>query len=255
MSCGTAKDLIRVIRQQLHDECPAGADESRYTDAFILDRINLSLLALFALRPDAFEPKVKYFDLIPGTDQQLPENFHLMEVLGSGYYDADGKPIDCSQSKPAESNQDFLSAYSSVSIPASAVAASASAEEKKCAEYSVTSFAYDPKNGRYFTASPAVPAGSTIKIKVLVSECPSCSPESLDYEIPCKWYSTIYEKTMAYVLSAEDEDAANMAKAAGYETRFAEMQKAIYQRDAQIGSGYYRGRKPDGSPDERVRRG
>jgi parvulin-like peptidyl-prolyl isomerase len=77
----------------------------------------------------------------------------------------------------------------------------------------------------------------------------------MDTPINCKFYAAIYEKAMAYMYDAESEDAANTANSARHSANFAALVAAQYQTDSRIGSGYYLGQRPDGSPDPNVRRG
>lgn len=247
MTCGTAKDLIAVIRGQMGDECAP----QRYDDAFILARINLARLNTYALRPDSADPKEVFLPLIASKTQTLPQNTTFMEFLGTAFKDGD-KYIECDAGKPTEASDDFLAAYAS-RCPGGTTTATVSGN--KCDAYVVKSFSFERKNGRTLTIDPAPPAGLEVYARLVLAQCPSCSPETLDTQLNCKFYAAIYEKTMAYMYDAESEDTANAANSARHHANFVALIAAQYQTDARIGSGYYLGQRPDGSPDPNVRRG
>ena len=248
MSCGSAKDLIAVVRGQMADECVP----YRNDDAFILARINLALLNTYALRPDSAEPAPEYLLLIPSKTQTLPADVTFMEFLGTAFK-VDGKFIECDAGKPTEASDDFLAAYAGrcATTPTADVTKIAS----KCDAYVVKSFSFERKNGRILTVDPAPPEGLEVYARLVVARCPTCAPEKLDTQLNCKFYAAIYEKTMAYMYDAESEDASNAANSARHHANFMSLVAAQYQTDARIGSGYYLGQKPDGSPDPNVRRG
>lgn len=248
MACGSAKDLIGVVRGQLADECLP----YRYDDAFILARINLALLNTYALRPDSAEPEEFFLPLVASKTQTLPENTTFMEFLGTAFL-VGGKYIDCGVGKPTEASDDFLAAYATRCV--SRTVAAANAAESNCDTYVVKSFSFERKNGRVLTVDPAPPENFEVYARLIVSACPSCAPEGVSTQINCKFYAAIYEKTMAYMYDAESEDAANAANSARHHANFMALIAGQYQTDARIGSGYYLGQKPDGSPDPNVRRG
>jgi hypothetical protein len=232
----------------MNDEC----EPYRNSDAFILARINLALLNTYALRPDSAEPKVEYVALTASKTQELPANATFMEFLGTAFK-VDGKYVECEAGKPTEASDDFLAAYAA-RCPAKPVA-DVTTIASKCDAYVVKSFSFERKNGRTLTIDPAPPAGLEVFARIIFAKCPVCSPENIDEHINCKFYAAIYEKTMAYMYDAESEDASNTANSVRHHANFMALVAAQYQTDARIGSGYYLGQKPDGSPDPNVRRG
>jgi hypothetical protein len=247
--------MVTLMREQLQDDCPT----QRYSDDFLLRRINMAMMSLYAIRPDAFPPEIIYVDLVAGVDQMLPENATFFGMLGTGYRDTAGNPIDCTEAaKPTESNDEFLSIYSTRCKKegiSSSVSSTVASTSELCNGYAIKSFSYELKNGRHFTVDPALPVGTKAKAKVLASKCPLCTPEDMDAEVPCKYFPMIFDKAMALVYGAESEDASNVAKVAKHEQIFSAFINAIYQSDSRQNSGYYLGRTPSGDPDPRIRRG
>lgn len=250
MSCGTAKDLIKLVREQMGDNCTP----YRNDDPFIMARINLAMLTLYAIRPDAAEQKIVKIKLSNSKTQQLPENSTMIEFLGTAY--KDGESFVSCEAKPTEASDDFLAAYASRKCVKPAQKSTATPTvESKCDNYAIKSFSYEQKNGRTIIIDPAPPAGVDVYADVLVSQCPTCTPQSIDEQLPCKYYAAIYEKTMAYMYDSESEDAANANNAQRHSQNFAALIGQQYQTDSRIGSGYYLGAKPDGGSDPQVRRG
>jgi tRNA U34 5-carboxymethylaminomethyl modifying enzyme MnmG/GidA len=249
MSCGTVADLISLVREQMGDECAP----VRNSDAMIINRINLALLSLYALRPDSVEPTIQYLKLEKSKTQMLPENSTMFEFLGTAYKDGNVY-VSCETAKPTESSDDFLAAYAG-RCPSSTQDSITGSAQSPCGKYSIKSFAYEKKNGRILTIEPAPSVNDEAYAKLLVSSCPQCTPKNLQEELPCKYYAAIYEKTMAYMYDAESEDAANANNSQRHANNFEKLVGLQYQTDARIGSGYYLGQKPDGSSDPNVRRG
>jgi hypothetical protein len=250
MECGSAKQLIKLLRGRVNDDC----DTPRYDDAFYLERINLAMLNLYAVRPDEFPKKTIEVDLKEGSEQFLPSDVTMFEFLGTGYKDASGKVAPCNTKKPEEANSELLAIYSGRCSTASSTSGAAPANQG-CDSYSVSGFSYEPKNGGYFTVSPPAPAGTTAKARFLVSACPQCTPANIDETLPCKLWPMLYEKSAALMLNQESEDAATAQKAAAHEQNYTNQLGLKYQTDSRLGSGYFRGQTPDGAPDPNVRRG
>lgn len=251
-ACGTAKDIIKLVREKLIDDCPT----QRYDDAFIRSRVNLALKMIYAIRPDEFPEKIIQVPLVAGANQFLPQNITSFEMLSTAYYDEKGKPVNCSDKAPTKSTNDFLDIYASrcASRVTSAQTGIAGTPEALCKEYVVSSYSFKRKDGGFFTVSPPVPVnGKKPFLNVLASACPECTPETDDEQLPCKLYSAIYEKTLVYMFDVESEDNQTQEKSARHEARFASIMGEMYRVDSRIGSGYFRGENGTGDPN--VKRG
>lgn len=236
MACGSARDLISLMREQVKDDCTP----YRYSDSFFLKRINLALRAIYPLRPDAFEPELIYHKLEVGADQFLPKDTTLREFQGTGYKQGNTF-VQCDTAKPTENDDTFLSAYANRCPTTVSVSNTAVTATSKCDQYAVKSVNYERKNGNFFGVVPAVPVGVEAYIKALVYRCPDCTPDNLDAELPCKFYNAIYEKSMALVYGAEGEDQFNDAKAKDHEARFAAFLNGVYVQDQRIRTDEYLG--------------
>ena len=251
MQCGSAKDMIQLLRSRLLDSC----ESMRYDDPVYTNRINLALLNIYSARPDEFPQKVIEVPLKEGAEQFLPVGVTMFEFLGTGYKGSRGSVAPCpEQKKPQESSDEFLDIYKTRCAKIAPPSGSSVTLSDKCNGYSVSSYSYERKNGGFFTVSPNAPKDGGAVARFLVSECPQCKPENMDEQLPCKLWAAIFEKSAAYMLAIESEDAATTQKAAVHEGNFDRIMAAMYKTDSRIGSGYFRGQKPDGSSDPNVTR-
>jgi hypothetical protein len=241
-NCGNVSDFLQTIRQGWKDDC----EPQRYSDEYILKRINMAMLAIYAIRPDEFPQTKVSIPLVAGANQSIPVGLTVFEVLSSGYLDKSGDFKPCSNATPSSGSNDFLGIYTNRCQKAATPSTAAATIASKCDGYNVSSYSYKQKDGGFFTVSPPVPEGTIAHIQVLASSCPKCRPETLSEELPCKLLPLIYEKTMVYLFDSETEDNLSIQKMNAHELRYKELYQSMYRTDAQIGSGFYRGERGNG---------
>lgn len=227
----TVQSVITEVSTQLNDQEP-GFLFARWTQAELIDYLNLSLIEVGNYKPDAFTAS-QQITLVSGAIQTIPLNSTLLKSV-----DYNGSTAGCPFSPIVQCDLEILRAFfKKPCLP------TGGAEN-----YRVRTYAYDAKNPKVFYVSPPVPAGgSTTVVVTVVNEAPQYTTADLATMVAVdQKYITATEYFMlmkAYEVDTESQTSAS--ENSKYRQMFYNMMGINYKQSSAYNSNGYLGQGGD----------
>jgi hypothetical protein len=241
----------------------ADEDNATWSPEFITESLNLGLDYLRSVRPDLFTEKL-VLTLSPGTEQQLPEGITAIIGRPEGLcVDEDGKVVKGGGADEVDKNTiAAFRAFPSCGLTGPAVPSKEQLPDgvevtARCKDWVMAGFQFNPAAPKVLNVTPPVPSGLSPTIVVHAQVCaPVYSwPDDADQEIRCSMRSVLFEYLTYRAFAMPQDSEAALVRAERDWARVQGMLGFTYRQQARHASGFFLGRRPDGTADENVIRG
>lgn len=263
MSGQSLQNWVDVLGDLLADK-----EHVTWSAESLVNYINTALSALSSARPDSFTSEIS-LALIPGGRQSLPEG--VISVVGQPYTQCIGVSgtLDVGSTASVVDNNTVVAfskfltcailptAVPKASTPAETALVATSGVTALCSDWSIAGFVFNPQTPTILTVTPPVPDDVRPTLKLSIQGCPPYYtwPADAGKTLLCRHRHILLEYILMYAYDSESESELAMQRAQAHWTRYQALLGFEYRVASRFGSGYFGGRKPDGSADDVVVRG
>lgn len=224
----TVKYAVKDVSNQLNDQ-ERGNEFVRWSVETVIGYISDGLAQIGLYRPDAFTT-LATVTLVPGVRQMLPDGITTLSSIAD--------PLTVT-------SDDFnlLRAFSKK-------VCNYDLDEEGNVVYKLSSYAYDPRNPKYFYVSPPVPLGlnppATIKINGVISP-PMLKLSDWLQELPVdnKYYNALVAFALSKAYEVDTESDTSHREMLYQRGEFYNMMGIKYKQESKFNSGWYLGARGD----------
>lgn len=235
----TVEQYITDASTQLNDQY-LGREFTRWTRASLLMYLNGALSELSSHKPETFLEHVT-LPLVAGRRQSIADTYKSLVSIDTN---ADGSQVH-------ESDIDLIRTFSPYSCCAGEVVFDSFGNP----DFTVKSYAIDPKDTKSFYVSPEIPTGIAINVSATVTKNPVkyvLADVGVTVPVDSKYEENIMDYILGRAYDIDSESAMSRSNADKHLVRFYTAMGIKYRVESAYRAGNYNGAVGDGDPRARL---